>query len=128
MIGENDFTGDFELPGHVNTPEGKLMLAMLERAILDYVGNDAKERDEANNWLFDWSESDIDDPHEFSFPWVCDYLGLDPSRIAATVKVMPKRGENRVAPWYFAPSLRPLAQNKSEGPRVLGEKRYLKAA
>jgi hypothetical protein len=101
---------------------------MLERAILDYVGNDAKERDEANNWLFDWSESDIDDPHEFSFPWVCDYLGLDPSRIAATVKVMPKRGENRVAPWYFAPSLRPLAQNKSEGPRVLGEKRYLKAA
>lgn len=128
MNGERELVGDFELPSHVSSPEGKLMLAMLERAVLDFVGNDVRERDEATAWLFDWSESDVDDPHEFSFPWVCDYLGLDPYRISAVVKAMPKRGENRIAPWYFAPNLKPLGQSNAERPKVLGEKRYLKAA
>ncbi len=128
MVNDSDYAASVDTPGYVNSPEGKLMLAMLERAILDYVGNDKKEQDEASVWLFDWTEDDIEDPHEFSFPWVCDYLGLDPLRISAAVKAMPKRGEHRIAPWYFAPALKPLASAAKESPTVLGERRLLKAA
>ena len=76
-------------------------MAVLERAILDWVGNDIKEAEQADAWLF--GDLDAEKPHSlFSFPWLCEVLSLDRFAIAAKIKKMPKRGDRRIAPWYFA--------------------------
>lgn len=91
------------LPNMTGTPERRLLLAILERAILDYVGNDAKEVEEAEAWLF----GDLDAPknEQFSFQWVCEQLDLDMYRISAKIRNMPRRGNRKVAPWYFTKSI-----------------------
>jgi hypothetical protein len=94
---DTDTDPTYSAPNHTGTPERNLILAMLERAILDSVGNDAKEAEDAEEWLFN-----LDDNEEFSFNWVCEQLELDPKQISKTVSQMPKRGARKVAPWYFA--------------------------
>ena len=87
---------------HSSTPERRLLAALLERAILDFVGNDTSEVEAAEEWLFDWQSEDADVPmQDFSFRWICHYLDLNPTKVAAFIKAMPKRGSHRVAPWYF---------------------------
>lgn len=82
------------------TPERNLLMAVLERAILDFVGNDQKEASHAEEWLFGNEAQDkLQAP--FSFSWICQQLDLDETFISRTVKAMPKRGKRRVAPWYF---------------------------
>jgi hypothetical protein len=85
------------------TPERRLLLAILERAVLDFVGNDSREIEEAEAWLF----GDLDSPtnEQFSFPWVCEQLDLDMYKIASKIRSMPRRGNRKVAPWYFAKSI-----------------------
>lgn len=94
---------EFELlnvPNHTGTPERRLILAVLERAILDFVGNDIRESSEAEQWL---TESHVDGTApEFSFEWVCQQLDLDLDSIRDVILRMPKRGKHRIAPWYFA--------------------------
>ena len=82
------------------TPERNLMLAVLERAILDFVGNDEREVEAAQEWLFEELEEPLE--REFSFKWICRQLDLDFRFIAEKIRQMPKRGSRRVAPWYFA--------------------------
>lgn len=89
----------FDVPNGTGTPERRLLLAILERAILDYVGNDAREVSEAQEWLFDPEEEG-----HFSFSWVCQELDLDVEIIAEKIRKMPRRGNRRVAPWYFTKS------------------------
>lgn len=93
------------IDSHSSTPERRLLAALLERAILDFVGNDTTEVLAAEEWIFDWleSENNMDAPlKDFSFRWVCHYLDLNPQKVAGFIKAMPKRGKQRVAPWYFA--------------------------
>ena len=89
----------FEIPNGTGSPERRLILAVLERAILDYVGNDEREIEEAEKWLF--GEADTPTNAEFTFPWVCQELDLDSKTIAGYIKAMPKRGTRKIAPWYF---------------------------
>jgi len=96
---EDDSYGLFDLPNHTGTPERRLMLAVIERAILDFVGNDERETETAAQWLF--GDLDKTECTEFSFPWICRELDLDVNRIASKISQMPKRGSRRVAPWYF---------------------------
>lgn len=97
---DDDAVSLFDIPNQTGTPERRLLAAILERAILDYVGNDEREMQDAHDWIF----VDIDNPHadEFSFPWLCRELDLDVKFIAEKIKAMPKRGSNRIAPWYFS--------------------------
>ena len=87
------------------TPERNLLMAILERAILDFVGNNLKEVEKAENWLFDFlngnSFEEDSKSAPFSFSWICQQLDLNRTFVAETIKAMPKRGQNRVAPWYF---------------------------
>lgn len=89
----------FDVPNETGTPERRLLLAVLERAILDFVGNDERELQEAEEWIF----SELEDPSydEFTFAWVCRELDLDYRKISAQIKEMPKRGASRIAPWYI---------------------------
>jgi hypothetical protein len=82
------------------SPERRLLLAILERAILDYVGNDPREIDEAEQWLF--GDTERGTTQQFSFGWVCEQLDLDAPKIAEKIKSMPRRGNRKIAPWYFS--------------------------
>ncbi|MCB0310812.1 MAG: hypothetical protein KDD42_06240, partial [Bdellovibrionales bacterium] len=63
---DRDTGGVYDKPNLTGTPERNLLMAILERAILDFVGNDQKEAEEAEIWLFD--DLDVRLPGEFSFP------------------------------------------------------------
>ncbi|RMG42553.1 MAG: hypothetical protein D6719_06235 [Candidatus Dadabacteria bacterium] len=89
----------FDGQGQRGTPERNLLMAVLERAILDFVGNDPKEAAAAEEWLFGEAEHP---PAAFTLPWVCLQLDLDIKRVREIIKAMPKRGKHRIAPWYFA--------------------------
>lgn len=89
----------FESSQTIGTPERRLLLAILERAILDYVGNDPEEVQASESWLF-CKDSSISD--QFTFPWICLYLDLDPVKTLKLIRQMPRRGKQRIAPWYFA--------------------------
>ncbi len=97
---DDDAVALFDFPNQTGTPERRLLTAILERAILDFVGNDEREVDDAQEWIF----SDLENPNagEFSFPWLCRELDLDVKFIADKIKSMPKRGTHRIAPWYFS--------------------------
>lgn len=85
------------------SPERRLLAAMLERAILDFVGNDSKEIEEAEEWLF----GSFEQPYApFTFPWLCQELDLDIKQVKQDIHRMPKRGTQRVAPWYFSKEIR----------------------
>ena len=96
---ELDELGIFDHPNLTGTPERRLLMAILERALLDYVGNDEREALEAQEWIF--SELPAPPYGEFSFPWICEQLDLIYEEILEKVSQMPKRGDNRLAPWYL---------------------------
>jgi len=89
----------FAVPSEKGSPERNLLMAVLERAILDFVGNDQKEIDSVEEWIF--SEGSLEADNEFSFAWICEQLDLDAPQVSELIKNMPKRGNRRVAPWYF---------------------------
>jgi hypothetical protein len=97
---DRDFYQVFGAPNMTGTPERRLLLAILERAILDYVGNDAREVQEAEEWLF--GEVENSRKSQFSFGWLCEQLDLDANKIARHIKSMPRRGNRKIAPWYFS--------------------------
>ena len=96
---ERDGADQFEAPNLTGSPERNLLMAILERAILDYVGNDSREVTSAEEWLFEEVNSPSFD--EFTFPWVCQELDLDYERTARLIRQIPKRGNRRIAPWYL---------------------------
>lgn len=87
-------------PNPTGSPERMLLLAVLERAILDYVGNDHKEAQASQEWLFG-DEGDLDNVEPFTFIWICGQLDLNAKNVADMIRAMPKRGSHRIAPWYF---------------------------
>jgi hypothetical protein len=97
---DRDFYNVFGAPNMTGSPERRLLLAILERAILDYVGNDPREIQEAEEWLFNSQECGV--KGQFSFVWLCEQLDLDHKRIAKKIRAMPRRGNRKIAPWYFA--------------------------
>ena len=92
----------YESPNPTGSPERLLLLAVLERAILDFVGNDTREAEAASSWLFDDDDAESPTNAPFSFAWVCRELDLNPAGVSEMVRAMPKRGKHRIAPWYFA--------------------------
>ncbi len=103
----------FDAPNETGSPERRLLLAVLERAILDYVGNDAREIQEATAWIFGEAEGYND--REFSFSWICKELDLDTQSISKIIAEMPKRGNHKIAPWYFAKQEAKAASDSKRG-------------
>ena len=89
----------YEEPNLTGSPERNLLMAILERALLDLVGNEDKQVEDAEQWFFGEEEQPLRE-QEFSFPWICQQLDLDLSTISEKVRTMPKRGNSRIAPWY----------------------------
>lgn len=79
-------------------PEHGLLLAILESAVVDAALEEGSNidilgefitrsvRTEAHEWLFDWKSSDS--AIEFSFPWVCWHLDIDPALVSAKLEIL----------------------------------------
>lgn len=77
-----------------------LWYAVLERAILDISGNYSgckptpKQIEKNYEWCLYWEEEDGDSVA--SFPWVCQYLDLDPFKIRKLIQKILYSGEKLV--------------------------------
>ncbi len=80
----------------LQTPERNLLVAMIQRAIFDYMGNREFDRESAAEWLFDGTgDSDL-----FSFEWVCAQLDLEPEVITSKVRRMTPRESLHCQRWW----------------------------
>lgn len=57
-----------------SSPEGKLLVAVIHRAIIDYT--DPKSTDHIRDWAGNWLFSDS--KKEMSVWWICQMIGTDP--------------------------------------------------
>jgi hypothetical protein len=80
MQGINDMISvkDFSTVKHI-TPERELLIAVLDRAVLDFCGREGELHLRAKEWIF--GEDEIDSDHSFSFNVICEHLGLNPSAL-----------------------------------------------
>ena len=69
----------FVIPNLTGTPERNLLMAILERAILDFVGNDGEALREAEDWIFDLPSPAM----PFTFSWICQQLDLNDAEAIA---------------------------------------------
>ncbi|MCS6894327.1 MAG: hypothetical protein NZO16_07190 [Deltaproteobacteria bacterium] len=69
--------------GILSASERKLLLAVLQKAVSDYLVGEGEIRENARDWLFD-DEFDA----SLKFRFVCDCLGLDPSAFRAHLRRM----------------------------------------
>jgi len=99
-FGFNEFYS-FSSPNVTGSPERNLLLAILERAILDLTGNDPELANDAEVWLFEDLNVADQDPEEFTLMWVCQQLDLNVVDIISKIRRMPRRGNSRVPPWYM---------------------------
>lgn len=59
------------------TPERELLIATLDRAVLDFHGNNQEDLKDAQDWLF----NELDSGDIFSFNWICEHLGVNPGAV-----------------------------------------------
>lgn len=63
-----------DLPGGGNSiPEKRLLAAVLQRAVADFIGGEQDVREEAGIWLLDDEATDA----PLSFKFICEALDLD---------------------------------------------------
>ena len=62
------------------TPERELLIAILDRAVLDFCGREGELHEKAKEWIFvdeiehSFNANELD---SFSFSSICEYLGLN---------------------------------------------------
>jgi hypothetical protein len=64
------------------TPERELLIAILDRAVLDFSGREGELHDKAKEWIFgeDEYENSV-----FSFQAICEHLGLDSTALRGKI-------------------------------------------
>ncbi|MCB0325180.1 MAG: hypothetical protein KDD69_16470 [Bdellovibrionales bacterium] len=62
-------------------PERKLLLAVLKRAVLDFLSADQSTRAEASDWIFR-----DDGKQQFTISWICEQLELDRDQLLKQIK------------------------------------------
>ena len=78
----------FSIEATETTPQKRLLVAILQRAIRDFIGIDAwgegeRIQEESESWLFD---SDTDENEMFSFLYICQQLDFAPDRLRHEVR------------------------------------------
>ena len=95
---KGDYTSNGIRENRPQSPERELLVAILHRALLDYTGNQATQRNEAQEWLFNGSDSG----EPFSFNWVCSQLDLDSTAVRSQLDLYDDS-------WRPTPALRRIA-------------------
>jgi hypothetical protein len=60
------------------TPERELLIAILDRAVLDFSGREGELHEKAKEWIF--GEEEYENTI-FSFQAICEHLGLNPAAL-----------------------------------------------
>lgn len=71
--------------------ERELLLAVLDRCVLDFHGTNKKLKIAAREWLFE--EDTGDQQKEFSFPWICEFLGVEKERLRQCIRELDLSGK-----------------------------------
>ncbi|RMD86394.1 MAG: hypothetical protein D6808_03430 [Candidatus Dadabacteria bacterium] len=102
----------FDLPKTKGSPERNLLMAIIERALLDLTGNNYEEAEAAREWLFE----EVENPHlePFTFQWICIQLDLDPKKALSKIVSLPRRGSSRSAPWHLRNRLQNIECDKEQ--------------
>lgn len=58
-------------------PERELLIATLDRAVLDFYGSNEEIKSEAAEWLFEQTDTE----GLFSFNWICEHLEIEPQEV-----------------------------------------------
>lgn len=69
--------------------ERRLLLAVLKRAIYDFVSDNEQESEIAGEWIFDDADAEI----AFSLPWICNQLDLDYLKTIKAIGEMPRQAK-----------------------------------
>ncbi|MCB0334223.1 MAG: hypothetical protein KDD55_12025 [Bdellovibrionales bacterium] len=82
------FWSNAEVPvGNTQVPERRLLAAVLQRAITDYLTGDGELRDGAELWLMDDEPTDA----PLSFRFICEALDLDMPSLRNALRLQAKR-------------------------------------
>jgi hypothetical protein len=72
--------------------EHRLLSAVLQRAVNDYLGSDMRLAEQAEEWLFDGT---VDPPYEsFSYAWVCEELDLNLELVLEAIREKKSSGSS----------------------------------
>ena len=83
-----------EIPGasgHI--PEKRLLAAVLQRAISDYIGTEGELREGALSWIMEEEPSDA----PLTFRFICEALDLDPASLRSAILSSAEREQTFVA-------------------------------
>ncbi|MCC6219910.1 MAG: hypothetical protein IT291_01575 [Deltaproteobacteria bacterium] len=84
---------------HSSTPERNLLVAMVQRALLDYFGTCFLEKKNATEWLFAEQEPTETENQVFSFSWICDQLDLEQEQVLSQISKMKPTDEAAAHKW-----------------------------
>lgn len=75
-------------------PERRLLAAVLQRAITDYVSGDGEMQDSARDWLYSGEEN----PDTFGFSYICEALDFHKEELRKAIKkqYLDQQEQNRV--------------------------------
>jgi len=74
--------------------ERKLLSAIVERAVRDFLGSNETEAESAKNWFFEQNGGSSRD-RRFTFSWVCEQLSLDQGSVLGEIARMEDNEEQR---------------------------------
>lgn len=86
---ENDSYLSFSAHDSNQVPEKRLLFAICERTVRDYLSTNTQEHEEAKEWLFDTGCA------PFSFFWICDWLEMDKFILLEQIQHLYLRGRKR---------------------------------
>ncbi len=76
-----------------NIPEKRLLAAVLQRAITDYIAGEGDLREQARIWLFDDELTDA----PLSFPFICEALDFEVPGIREAIQFQADSGGSLMA-------------------------------
>lgn len=87
--------------GNGSVPEKRLLAAVLQRAVADYIGGESELKLDAYSWLMDdentSSDDDCEDP-PLTFKFICEALDLDSDNLRRAIR---SQAENSVGAGTF---------------------------
>lgn len=88
--------------GDERSPEERLLMAVVERAVRDYLGGSIEDQDCAEQWLFSECEENLnfDLVEPFSFAWICHALSLDLGRVRSRIRNVFEMSRTGALPFY----------------------------
>ena len=81
------------------SPEKRLLLAVLEQGIRDFLDKGKGYANQAKWWLFDDIEADFQNP--FTCAWICKELDIDIRSLRSRVEHFSENGVPKEMVWVF---------------------------